>query len=118
MSISTAKRSPSPVTSSTVTPSWQPSMKQDSTSPERASGTLISDVVDLDVTGMTCAACAARIERKLNKLDGVEASVNYATERAHITLADRPVDVAELIATIEATGYGAHEPTRGTDPPD
>jgi Cu+-exporting ATPase len=67
--------------------------------------------IDLDVTGMTCAACAARIERKLNKLDGVTASVNYATERARISLGDRPVPVAELIATIEATGYGAHEPT-------
>ena len=67
---------------------------------------------------MTCAACAARIERKLNKLDGVTASVNYATERAHITLADRPVDVAELIATIEATGYGAHEPDPEIDEPD
>ncbi|MCB0969129.1 MAG: cation-translocating P-type ATPase, partial [Ilumatobacter sp.] len=74
--------------------------------------------VDLDVTGMTCAACAARIERKLNKLDGVTASVNYATERAHITLADRPVDVADLIAAIEATGYGAHEPDPDVAEPD
>jgi Cu+-exporting ATPase len=65
--------------------------------------------IDLDVTGMTCAACAARIERKLNKLDGVHASVNYATERARVRL-DAPRDVAELIATIEATGYGAHLP--------
>ena len=40
--------------------------------------------VDLAVTGMTCASCAHRIERKLNKLDGVEASVNYATEKAHV----------------------------------
>ncbi len=67
--------------------------------------------VDLDVTGMTCAACASRIERKLNKLDGVTASVNYATERAHIRLADRPVDVTDLIAAIEAAGYGAHVPS-------
>ena len=65
--------------------------------------------IDLDVTGMTCAACAARIERKLNKLDGVHASVNYATERARVRL-DAPRDVAELIATIEATGYGARLP--------
>jgi Cu+-exporting ATPase len=74
--------------------------------------------VDLDVTGMTCAACAARIERKLNKLDGVTASVNYATERAHISLGERPVPVADLIAAIEATGYGAHEPTPDADEPD
>ena len=42
-------------------------------------------VVDLAVTGMTCASCAHRIERKLNKLDGVEASVNYATEKAKVS---------------------------------
>ena len=41
--------------------------------------------VELDITGMTCASCANRIERKLNKLDGVTASVNYATERALVT---------------------------------
>jgi Cu+-exporting ATPase len=74
--------------------------------------------VDLAVTGMTCAACASRIERKLNKMDGVSASVNYATESAHVELLGRPVDVADLIATIEATGYGAHLPSaevEGTD---
>ena len=47
----------------------------------------VSDV-ELAITGMTCASCANRIERKLNKLDGVEASVNYATEKAHVTFAD------------------------------
>ncbi|TDT15477.1 Cu+-exporting ATPase [Ilumatobacter fluminis] len=95
-------------------------MKPATTSPDRPAAETSADTgaVDLDVTGMTCAACAARIERKLNKLDGVSASVNYATERAHITLADRSVDVAELIATIEATGYGAHEPDPAADEPD
>ena len=99
-------------------------MKPATTSPERgaaapaATPADVAGAVDLDVTGMTCAACAARIERKLNKLDGVSASVNYATERAHITLADRPVDVAELIATIEATGYGAREPDPDVVEPD
>ena len=44
-----------------------------------------SRAVELDITGMTCASCANRIERKLNKLDGVTASVNYATERARVT---------------------------------
>jgi Cu+-exporting ATPase len=91
-------------------------MKPATTSPEPDAGRL--GAIDLDVTGMTCAACAARIERKLNKLDGVSASVNYATERAHITLNDRPVAVDELIATIEATGYGAHEPSPDAEEPD
>jgi Cu+-exporting ATPase len=74
-------------------------------------------VVDLDITGMTCAACAARIERKLNKLDGVTASVNYATEKARIRL-DGARDVDELIAAIEGTGYGAHLPAPGSPEPD
>ncbi len=47
--------------------------------------TSTTDHVDLQLTGMTCAACAARIEKKLNRLDGVHATVNYATERASIT---------------------------------
>jgi Cu+-exporting ATPase len=63
--------------------------------------------VDLDVTGMTCAACASRIERKLNKLDGVEATVNYATERAHVSVGSSGLEPAALIATIESVGYGA-----------
>ena len=67
--------------------------------------------VELDLTGMTCAACAARIERKLNRLDGVTASVNYATERAAIDLpSDQPVDIDRLIATVESIGYGAAVP--------
>ena len=104
-------------------------MKPVSTSPDAVTGateSATSDpgppesavaVVDLDVTGMTCAACASRIERKLNKLDGVTASVNYATERAHIE-AFTPIPVEDLIATIERTGYGAHEPTNDDDVPD
>lgn len=65
--------------------------------------------VDLEIGGMTCASCAARIEKRLNKLDGVAATVNYATERAHVSI---PVgrDPAELIATIEAVGYTAELP--------
>lgn len=65
--------------------------------------------VDLAITGMTCASCANRIERKLNKLDGVSASVNYATERASVTYA-APVTPEELVATVEAAGYGAQVP--------
>ncbi|MCX3060823.1 heavy metal translocating P-type ATPase [Streptomyces beihaiensis] len=65
--------------------------------------------VDLTIGGMTCASCAARVQKKLNRMDGVEATVNYATEKAHVTYADG-VEVADLIATVEATGYTAHEP--------
>ncbi|OII40419.1 copper-translocating P-type ATPase [Curtobacterium sp. MMLR14_014] len=65
--------------------------------------------VELTIEGMTCASCANRIERKLNKLPGVTASVNYATESASVTLpADLAVD--DAIRTVEAAGYGAHLP--------
>jgi len=62
--------------------------------------------VELDITGMTCASCANRIERKLNKVDGVQATVNYATEKARVT-APGGFDVALLIGTVEQAGYGA-----------
>ncbi|MDH4017474.1 MAG: cation transporter, partial [Actinomycetota bacterium] len=66
-------------------------------------------VLELDIGGMTCASCAARVEKKLNRMPGVEASVNYATERARVSL---PVgtDVAAAIATVQATGYTAALP--------
>jgi P-type Cu+ transporter len=60
----------------------------------------------LDLEGMTCASCAIRIEKKLNKLDGVEATVNFATEQATVH-ARAGVAVEELVAAVEATGYGA-----------
>ncbi|RST00989.1 copper-translocating P-type ATPase [Streptomyces sp. WAC07149] len=67
--------------------------------------------VELAIGGMTCASCAARIEKKLNRMDGVEATVNYATEKAKVTFdADADISVADLIATVEATGYTAQEP--------
>lgn len=65
--------------------------------------------VELAIGGMTCASCAARIEKKLNRMDGVEATVNYATEKAKVTF-DADISVADLIATVEATGYTAQEP--------
>src|SRR6476659_1779953 len=72
--------------------------------------------VDLQIGGMTCASCAARIEKKLNRMPGVRASVNYATEKAHVVL---PVGtgVEAAIATVEATGYTATvpEPPRRPD---
>ncbi|MFD7456621.1 MULTISPECIES: heavy metal translocating P-type ATPase [unclassified Streptomyces] len=65
--------------------------------------------VELAIGGMTCASCAARIEKKLNRMDGVTATVNYATEKAKVTYVG-DVTVPDLIATVEATGYTAHEP--------
>src|SRR5215216_1304495 len=62
--------------------------------------------VRLDLEGMTCASCVARIERKLNKLEGVEASVNFATEQATVH-SDEDVPVERLIETVESAGYGA-----------
>ncbi|GGQ97199.1 heavy metal translocating P-type ATPase [Streptomyces pilosus] len=65
--------------------------------------------VELAIGGMTCASCAARIEKKLNRMDGVEATVNYATEKAKVTFRE-DVSVGDLISTVEATGYTAREP--------
>jgi P-type Cu+ transporter len=65
--------------------------------------------VELDITGMTCASCANRIERKLNKLDGVSATVNYATEKAKVVFAPS-VQPEELLATVEQAGYHAALP--------
>src|SRR3954451_15362835 len=66
-------------------------------------------VIELDIGGMTCAACANRIEKKLNRLDGVSATVNYATEKARATV---PAGVSpdDLIAVVERTGYTATTP--------
>ncbi|MBM7787095.1 heavy metal translocating P-type ATPase [Tenggerimyces flavus] len=69
----------------------------------------MSTSVELSIGGMTCASCAARIEKKLNKLDGVVATVNYATEKAKVTYDDK-VGTDQLIATVEATGYTAELP--------
>jgi Cu+-exporting ATPase len=65
--------------------------------------------VELAIGGMTCASCAARIEKKLNKLDGVTATVNYATEKAKVSFTGS-VTPEDLIATVEKTGYTAHLP--------
>ena len=68
----------------------------------------VDQVVELDIRGMTCASCAARVEKKLNRLPGVHASVNFATERALIQLPP-DLNIADAIATVEATGYTAQE---------
>ncbi|GEP39831.1 carbonate dehydratase [Nocardioides psychrotolerans] len=65
--------------------------------------------IELAITGMTCASCANRIERKLNKLDGVTASVNYATEKAKVAYPGS-ITTDDLLATVEAAGYGADLP--------
>ncbi|MBI0293211.1 copper-translocating P-type ATPase [Streptomyces sp. PRKS01-29] len=65
--------------------------------------------VELSIGGMTCASCATRIEKKLNRMDGVSATVNFATEKAKVSYADG-IAVADLIATVEKTGYTAEEP--------
>ena len=65
--------------------------------------------IELAISGMTCASCANRIERKLNKMDGVTATVNYATAKAKVTYASG-VAPAELVSTVEKTGYGAALP--------
>ncbi len=72
--------------------------------------------VELAISGMTCASCANRIERKLNKLDGVVATVNYATEKAKVTY---PVDLTPdvLVETVEQAGYGATLPRAEDDGP-
>ncbi|MEU9917047.1 heavy metal translocating P-type ATPase [Streptomyces sp. NPDC051001] len=65
--------------------------------------------VELAIGGMTCASCAARIEKKLNRMAGVTATVNYATEKAKVSYGGE-VSVRDLIATVEKTGYTAQEP--------
>ena len=71
--------------------------------------------IRLELEGMTCASCAARIERKLNKLDGVEASVNYATEEAAVSFDPGRVAINDLLATVEGVGYGARLLRTGED---
>ncbi|NGO09011.1 copper-translocating P-type ATPase [Streptomyces sp. HC44] len=83
-----------------------------STAPEKAvpdTAPAPPSAVELSIGGMTCASCAARIEKKLNRMDGVTATVNFATEKAKVSYTDG-IDVADLIATVEKTGYTAEEP--------
>ena len=76
------------------------------TTPDQLAETSSDELV---IGGMTCASCAARIEKKLNKLDGVIATVNYATEKAKVTYAGS-VTPQDLVAVVEATGYTAALP--------
>jgi Cu+-exporting ATPase len=82
-------------------------------------GTSGAGRVDLAIGGMTCASCAARIEKRLNKLDGVSATVNYATEKAQVNY-DVGVQREDLVAAVEKAGYTARlpEPPRPAGDPD
>ncbi|MFJ9011662.1 heavy metal translocating P-type ATPase [Streptomyces canus] len=83
-----------------------------STAPEKtqsSSAPIPASEVELSIGGMTCASCAARIEKKLNRMDGVTATVNFATEKAKVSYPEG-VEVSDLIATVEKTGYTAEEP--------
>src|SRR5688500_20342171 len=73
------------------------------------STTVLTERIELPITGMTCASCANRIERRLNKLAGVVATVNYATERATVQY-DADVPVEQLVGAVEAAGYQAALP--------
>ncbi|MEU2443086.1 heavy metal translocating P-type ATPase [Streptomyces althioticus] len=88
------------------------------TAPEApaAAGQPALSEVELLIGGMTCASCSARVEKKLNRMDGVTATVNYATEKARVTYPPG-VEVADLITTVVKTGYTAEEPAppRGDD---
>ena len=80
-----------------------------STETTRAGLPVATGRVELEIGGMTCSSCAARIEKKLNRLDGVSASVNFATEKAAVTY-PATLDPQTLIATVEQTGYTARLP--------
>ncbi len=69
----------------------------------------MTEPIELSIGGMTCASCAARIEKKLNRMPGVQASVNYATEKAHVQL-PAGTTVEDAVETVAATGYTAHPP--------
>ena len=79
------------------------------------SATQHKEHLEVPITGMTCASCAARIERKLNKLDGVSATVNYATERAAVDYDPELVQPGELLGMVEAAGYQAAVPSPERD---
>src|SRR6185295_10538108 len=73
--------------------------------------------VELPISGMTCASCANRIERRLNKLDGVTASVNYATEKARVEFDPGAVAPERLLEAVQAAGYEATLPAAEPDRP-
>ena len=77
-----------------------------------------SSRIDLEVGGMTCASCAARVEKKLNELAGVSANVNYATELASVAYDSDQVRLPDLVGAVEAAGYTAALPSDAADKTD
>jgi Cu+-exporting ATPase len=77
----------------------------------------MSDQLELVIDGMSCASCASRVEQSLNRVDGVEARVNFATERAVVDLRDPNVDLSELIGAVEAAGCSARPVSHEPSPP-
>ena len=73
----------------------------------------VTEHVELPIEGMTCASCANRIERRLNEVDGVTATVNYATERATVEYDPAAVEPEQLLGAVEAAGYSAQLPSAG-----
>src|SRR4026207_1669213 len=81
----------------------------------RATGDDSGRTIELALEGMTCAACATRIEKVLNRLPGASASVNFAAEKARVTLApEAGTDLDRLIAAVRKAGYDAHAIREGT----
>jgi P-type Cu+ transporter len=91
----------------TPAPGPEPVGQLGSAAPPRLGGT--TEQIELRIGGMTCASCAGRVERKLNRLEGVVATVNYATEKATVVFG-APVSPAELVAEVEKAGYTAELP--------
>ncbi|MFF9812049.1 heavy metal translocating P-type ATPase [Streptomyces sp. NPDC014006] len=87
-----------------------------STAPAPMTASAETSQVELLIGGMTCASCAARVEKKLNRMDGVTATVNFATEKAKVVY-PAGLEVADLIATVEKTGYTAEEPAPPPEEP-
>ena len=73
--------------------------------------------LELPIEGMTCASCAVRVEKKLNKLEGVAAAVNYATERAWVKFDPEAVTPEQLVAAVESAGYRAALPSEDAAEP-
>src|SRR3954471_20182078 len=75
----------------------------------------VTDHVELPITGMTCASCAGGVERRLNQLDGVRATVNYATEKAAVDFDPQAVAPGALIEAVRGAGYEAGLPAAPAD---
>src|SRR4051812_24575233 len=75
---------------------------------------MASQHVELPIAGMSCASCANRVERSLNDVDGVVATVNYATERATVDYDPATVTPERLVTAVEAVGYSAALPEAGS----